>query len=143
MKPDYRIFQCARCLAQVAICSWCDCGQRYCTASCSRLALRDNQREASRRYQSTPRGARFHAARQARYRALHSGHDAMPVCASVAAAQKVTHQGSLPAADRRTLRRTSVVRRSRCGEPCAVVLCSFCGEPCEPYARRDFLRRRR
>lgn len=147
MKPDYRLFQCARCLAQVAICSLCDFGQRYCPKDCSRQALQARWRGASRRYQATPRGRRFHAARQARYRARQATSGRAPTCASegveVAPAQKVTHPGSLPASQRRTLRRTSVVRRGPCGEALAVVFCSFCGAACEPYARRDFLRRRR
>ena len=147
MKPGYRLFLCARCLAQVAICSWCDFGQRYCAEGCSRESLLERWCEASCRYQATPKGRRRHAARQARYRARQSGSGVEPVCASVdadtAATQKVTHKGSLPAPGHRTLRRMSVVRRSRRGEAPAAVLCSFCGEACEPYARRDFLRRRR
>lgn len=144
MKPGYRLFPCAGCCAQVAICSSCDFGQRYCPEGCSQEALRASWREASRRYQATLRGRRHHAARQGRYRARQGISGSALVCASegveIAPAQKVTHKGSLPASERRTLRRTSVVRR---GEGLTVVLCSFCGEACEPYARRDFLRRRR
>ena len=144
MQPNYRLFQCALCLAQVAICSLCDFGQRYCAEDCSREALRQSWREATRRYQATPRGRRNRAARQARYRARQAGCAEHLVCASggveTTLAQKVTHKGSLPVPRRRTLRRTSVVGRR---EGLTVVLCSFCGEACEPYARRDFLRRRR
>ena len=150
MKRDYRLFLCAGCLAQVAICSFCDSGQRYCPEDCSREARRASWRAASRRYQATPRGRRLHAARQERYRraqlALQGGCAEPSMCASggaeTAPAQKVTHQGSLPASGRRTLRRTSVVRRCPCGEGPDVVLCSFCGDACEAYARRDFRRRR-
>lgn len=147
MQPNYRLFQCALCLAQVAICSFCDFGQRYCAEDCSQEALRQSWREATRRYQATPRGRRRRAARQARYRARQGGSAEPPVRASggveTAPAQKVTHKGSPAASRRRTLRRTSVVRRCQRGEGLAVVLCSFCGDACEPYARRDFLRRRR
>ncbi len=147
MQPNYRLFQCACCLAQVAICSFCDFGQRYCPEGCSRETLRASWRKASRRYQATPQGRHHHAARQARYRARQSASAGALVCASegveTAPAQKVTHKGSLPASPHRTLRRTSVARRGQRGEGLTVVLCSFCGEACEPYARRDFLRRRR
>lgn len=147
MQPNYRLFQCAGCLAQVAICSFCDFGQRYCPEDCSREARRASWRKASRRYQATPPGRRHHAARQERYRDRQAASAGAPACASggveIAPAQKVTHQGSLPASERRTLRRTSVVRRGQRGEGLAVVLCSFCGEACEAYARRGFLRRRR
>ncbi len=143
MRPNYRLFQCACCLAQLAICSICDFGQRYCPEGCSREALRASWRQASRRYQATPRGRRHHAARQERYRARQGLCAGTPAClpegVEVTPAQKVTHKGSLPALERRTLRRTSVVRH---GQGLAVVFCSFCGEACEPYARRDFLRRR-
>lgn len=143
MNLDYRLFLCARCLAQVAICSLCDFGQRYCAAGCTRESLLESGRRASRRYQATPRGRRFHAVRQARYRARQGNSGGAPVCVSGAVEQKVTHKGSLQASGRHTLRRTSVVRRSRRGEVPAAVLCSFCGEACEAYARRDFLRRPR
>ena len=141
MQPTYRLFQCACCLAQMAICSLCDSGQRYCSEGCSREALRASWRKASWRYQSTPRGRRHHAARQARYRARLSG-SALACPVEITPAQKVTHKGSLLAPEPRTLRRTSIVRRGQRGEELTVVLCSFCGGACEPYARRDFLRRR-
>ena len=137
MQPNYRLFQCARCLAQMAICSFCDFGQRYCPEDCSRKALRASWRRASRRYQATPQGRCRHAARQARYRARQA------YSVETTTAQKVTHKGSLPTSECRTLHRTSVVRRGQRDESLSVVLCSFCGRACEPYARRDFLRRRR
>lgn len=143
MNLDYRLFLCARCLAQVAICSLCDFGQRYCAKGCSRESLLESWRRASRRYQATPRGRRLHAARQARYRARQGGCGDASVCASGNLEQKVTHKGSLLGSGWRTLRRTSIVRRSGRGEALAAVLCSFCGEACAPYARRDFLRHRR
>ncbi len=67
-RPDYRLFVCARCLRQVAVCSHCDCGQVYCEGECAAQARQESVREAGRRYQQTRTGRRLHAARQTRYR---------------------------------------------------------------------------
>jgi hypothetical protein len=64
-----RMFLCARCRSQVLICRRCDRGQIYCTETCAQDARRDNQRQARRRYQATPRGRAMHAARNRCYRA--------------------------------------------------------------------------
>jgi len=64
-----RMFLCARCRSQVFVCRRCDRGHIYCIGPCAQEARRDNQREARRRYQATPRGRIMHAARSRRYRA--------------------------------------------------------------------------
>ena len=64
-----RMFLCARCRSQVFVCRRCDRGHIYCIGPCAQEARRDNQREARRRYQATPRGRAMHAARNRRYRA--------------------------------------------------------------------------
>jgi hypothetical protein len=64
-----RMFLCARCRCQVLVCLRCDRGQIYCTGTCGQEARRDKQREARRRYQTTPRGRAMHAERSRRYRA--------------------------------------------------------------------------
>jgi hypothetical protein len=64
-----RMFLCARCRSQVLVCRRCDRGQIYCIGTCAQQARRDNQREARRRYQATPRGRAMHAARNRCYRA--------------------------------------------------------------------------
>ena len=64
-----RMFLCARCRSQVFVCRRCDRGQIYCIGTCAQEARRDNQKEARRRYQATPRGRAMHAARSRRYRA--------------------------------------------------------------------------
>jgi hypothetical protein len=74
-----RLFLCARCRAQVLICSCCDRGNIYCEQDCAQRSRREAQREAGRRYQSTRQGRRKHAERARAYRARQ---------------QKVTHQGS-------------------------------------------------
>ena len=66
---SYRMFLCARCRAQVIVCRRCDRGQIYCAGACAQEARRDNQRQARRRYQATPRGRAMHAARNRCYRA--------------------------------------------------------------------------
>lgn len=81
MEPTGRFFLCARCRAQVLICSGCDRGQIYCTQACSAAARRASLREAGRRYQASRRGRITHAARARRYRERRN---------------KVTHQGSPP-----------------------------------------------
>jgi hypothetical protein len=62
------------------VCTACDRGQIYCSRRCSSIRRRKSVREAGRRYQKSPLGARNHARRQERYRARRRG--------------KVTHQGS-------------------------------------------------
>ena len=64
-----RMFLCARCRSQVFVCRRCDRGHIYCIGTCAQEARRDNQKEARRRYQATPRGRAMHAARSRRYRA--------------------------------------------------------------------------
>ena len=64
-----RLFMCGRCRSQVLVCRDCDRGQIYCFGTCAQDARRENQREARRRYQATPRGRAMHAARSRRYRA--------------------------------------------------------------------------
>jgi hypothetical protein len=59
---------CARCRAQVLLCSRCDRGQRYCGLACSRAARQDSQREAARRYQGSRAGRMAHAERSRRWR---------------------------------------------------------------------------
>lgn len=46
----------------------CDRGQCYCGERCAAEARRESLREANRRYQSRPEGARNNAARQKRHR---------------------------------------------------------------------------
>jgi hypothetical protein len=76
-----RLFLCARCQAQILVCSHCDRGQIYCAQGCAQTARRAAQRAAGRRYQASRRGRVNHAARAGRYRARQNN---------------VTHQGSPP-----------------------------------------------
>ncbi len=42
VRPDYRLYACARCRRLVAICSVCDRGQWYCGRVCSQRSRREN-----------------------------------------------------------------------------------------------------
>ena len=86
-----RLFVCARCRAQVLLCSRCDRGQRYCGRVCSRAARQDSRRETARRYQRSRAGRLAHAARSRRWRhrqCAQAGRD------GAASTNFVTHQGS-------------------------------------------------
>ncbi len=73
MEITARLFNCARCRCQVAICNRCDRGNIYCSPRCSQRARYESQRAAGRRYQNTFQGRLTHAERQRRYRADASG----------------------------------------------------------------------
>jgi hypothetical protein len=78
-----RLFVCARCRAQVLLCSHCDRGNRYCGRGCRREARDAARREAGKRYQRSHRGRMAHAARSRRWRRRRRE-----------AEHNVTHQGS-------------------------------------------------
>jgi hypothetical protein len=84
-----RAFSCARCGAQVLVCSRCDRGQRYCGRRCSLVARREGMRAAGRRYQASRAGRFAHARRAHRYRRRHREQEI------------VTHHGSQGAAGAR------------------------------------------
>lgn len=132
MEPTGRLYLCARCYAQVVICSACDRGQIYCGAQCSGAARRERQREAGRRYQQSRQGRHAHAGRSRRYRQRGE--------------QIVTHQGSAtPVADdllaamplRVLAHETSEVEEKGCAP--AAPVCCCCGRPCAGAVRLDFL----
>ena len=79
-----RFFLCARCQAQVLVCSQCDRGQRYCAAGCADITRLNLQREAGKRYQRGRAGRHKHAERMYQWRKRR-----------VAAAKIVTHHSSL------------------------------------------------
>ena len=132
MQSSARLFNCARCRCQVAICGHCDRGNIYCGKRCSQAARRQSQCEATRRYRKTRRGRFAHAERQRRYRQRRR--------------QKVTHQGSPPVVPDETLpaeSRTSA-RRSDfpAMDPADGIRCYLCGRVCSHFVRQSFLHRR-
>ena len=70
MKKSARLFNCARCLKQVIICSHCDRGNLYCGPACSQQARAQNHRIANQIYQKSLRGRHKNAERQRRYQKL-------------------------------------------------------------------------
>jgi hypothetical protein len=142
VRPDYRLYACVRCRRLVAICSVCDRGQWYCGQVCAHQSRREKSRAAGRRYQASRRGRHRHAARQSRYR-LRRQAGRQP------AVQKVTHQATPERPLAFTLQATTRAPGPRCAVQESwwhrqdVVICNACGAACAPYARLDFLRRRR
>ncbi len=132
MEITARLFNCARCRCQVAICSRCDRGNIYCGPSCSQHARCESQRAAGRRYQNTFQGRLAHAERQRRYRAHR---------------QEVTHQGSPAATSDDSLSgdsegSTEPVKPTTESHQDADIRCCLCGCRCSAYVRQDFLHRR-
>ena len=125
LEPPGRSYFCARCGAEVLLCSCCDHGQRYCTDECAQAARACSLRAAGKRYQASPRGRHAHAERQRRYRARK---------------KKVTHQDSPPPA-------TTAVLPPHSTTPTESALpqprhCHLCGRPLALEVRQGFLRRR-
>jgi hypothetical protein len=143
MREDYRLFSCARCHCQVAICSYCDRGQWYCGKACSQQTRRELSRAASQRYQATRQGRRHHAARQARHREK---------LRAPQSTEEVTHRGTPTQEVEIRLRSTiagspPTIHCQEAGEVVRAgagwVRCDFCGARCQPFARREPLRCRR
>ena len=133
------MFNCARCCRLVVICRFCDRGQRYCSADCALLQRRRSVREAGRRYQQTPLGARNNAARQKRWRlriAATVTHHTSPVQKHVAQ-QPPDKNARQEACDARSNPTPVVSHRvpitTAAGEPGP--RCDFCGRPCGSYTR--------
>jgi len=126
MENTARLYNCARCHRQVAICSHCDRGNIYCGNSCANRARRTSLRAAAKRYQSTRRGRFKHAERQRHYRSRR---------------KKVTHQGSPepPPNDPLTTRSEEPLL------PAVIedegIRCHFCGRLCSAFLRREYLHR--
>lgn len=129
-RPDYRLFDCARCHRRISLCSHCDRGQRYCRA-CAPVARRKSTRAAGYRYQRTRRGRHCHAARQARYRSRQRER-----------AEKVTHRGTPEGVARTTLDRVGRSTREPLYDP-RNPRCMQCGESCRGFVRTSFRRCRR
>jgi hypothetical protein len=123
-----RSFLCACCRRRVLVCRRCDRGQIYCVGTCAQEARRERQRNARRRYQTTPRGRAMHAERNRRYRAR---------------VRRVTDHG--PAMEHETglLGRSegSVALRepSSAGMPSGHNHCHHCGQSASPFLRLSAL----
>jgi hypothetical protein len=125
MENPARLFHCARCRAQVLICSRCDRGNLYCGPICAQQARRESLRAAGRRYQRSRRGRLCHAERQRRYRRR---------------PHNVTHQGSAAASPHDSLGPESrTVRGHNGARPPIGPRCHCCHRPCSGFVRLDFL----
>ena len=96
MDQPARLYLCARCRAQVILCSRCDRGNRYCGRVCWRQARTEARRQAAQRYQRSWRGRVCHAQRSRRWRQRRAARDA--ACGTGDEEHNVTHQGSRPGA---------------------------------------------
>jgi hypothetical protein len=92
MDRPARLYLCARCRAQVILCSRCDRGNPYCGRPCWHQARKQARREAARRYQRSRSGRIAHAQRSRRWRQRRAARDA--AFGAGVDAQNVTHQGS-------------------------------------------------
>jgi hypothetical protein len=139
---------CARCRAQVLLCSRCDRGQRYCGRACSRAARLESQRAAARRYQSSHAGRMAHAARSHRWR--QRCRERKGACGDVAAHSSdainfVTHQGSPQSAVDAPLASPEQADESAsavCETSAAPMAaqCRGCATALSPWVRQGFLR---
>lgn len=130
-----RLFICARCGRQVLVCSKCDHGNIYCSSTCSKLRRKESVARAGKTYQRTLPGARYHAARQEKYRARK---------------KIVTHQGSLlslnnassseqePEKDLAEISKVVVAEQRR-----PTQCCHFCGFEGNCFIRLDYTKRKR
>jgi hypothetical protein len=137
------MFNCVRCHRLVVICSRCDRGQRYCSAHCARVQRRRSVREAGRRYQRTPLGARNNAARQKRWRvrmATTVTHHTSPAPNHLR--EEPPDQDAQKEAWNATSNHTLVIsNRMPVTMPACEShpRCDFCGRPCGAYTRRGTL----
>jgi len=125
-----RLFNCAACRKLLVICSKCDRGNIYCS-ECAPERRRQRRREATARYQATPRGRRTHAERQRRYRERLK-------------TQKVTHAGSQVIYRHALLERTRKLAQSgtalNIGFDPKQRYCCYCGGSPTRFLRHDTLR---
>ena len=153
-----RLFLCARCQAQVLVCSQCDRGQRYCAKGCANITRRSRQREAGARYQQSRIGRHKHAARMHQWRkriaalakiVTHHSSQVTPADAVLAAnesppATSPDSQTPSPcspiAPDSIALLTTTNPRFS---VPAPVWNCHWCQSPCPALVRQGFLRHSR
>lgn len=123
----------------VVIYPHCHLGQRYCSAHCAQVQRRRSVREAGRRYQRTPLGARNNAARQKRWGlriATTVTHHTSPAQNHVR--QEPPGKNAQKEACDATSNRTLVIsNRMPVTIPAGELgpRCDFCGRPCGSYTR--------
>ena len=150
-----RLFLCARCQAQVLVCSQCDRGHRYCANGCANITRRSRQREASNRYQQSRTGRHKHAARMHQWRkrraasvkiVTHHGSQDTPADAvlqdnesppAISPDSQALSTCSPIAPDSIAL---STTANTRISMPAPLWRCHWCQSPCPALVRQGFLR---
>ena len=137
------MLNCARCRRLVVICSRCDRGQRYCSGHCAQAQRRRSIREAGRRYQLTPMGARNNAARQKRWR--------VRIVTTVTHHTSPTHKHLREEPPGKDAQKEACDATSNCAfdisnrTPVTILAgesgprCDFCGRECGSYTRMGTL----
>lgn len=127
MDNSARLFNCARCRAQVIICSDCDRNNIYCSRRCSVISRKKSQQAAGQRYQNSRRGQLKHADRQRHYRERQK--------------EKVTHHSS-PVLPRNDLLLPELYKQAACLAHSVThdVHCHFCKRFVFVFLRTGFLR---
>lgn len=153
-----RLFLCARCQAQVLVCSQCDRGQRYCAAGCADITRQTRQREAGSRYQQGRSGRHKHAARMRQLRqrraasakiVTHQGSHAKPVDAvlvgneSPLAIPPDSQDSALCSTSTLSLSSANASANTRTVALPLVWRCHWCKSPCPALVRQSFLRHSR
>lgn len=129
MEPSSRLYYCMLCHQQAIVCPRCDRGQIYCSRECCRKARTVSLKIVRARYQSTLKGRRKHAARQAAYR--------------MRLYQKVTDQGSLFSPKNAPIKALENKAEKESEKQFGFKLhCCFCEKPVSDWLRNHFLRRR-
>lgn len=153
--PAGRFFLCARCRAQVVLCSRCDRGNIYCGALCAQSCRRQFQRAAGDRYQRSAHGRLAHALRSRRYRhrralcVTHQGsggvgpHDQIGPTATVSPAPPVVVMDNGPdPVDDGTVSQIPTARSGHDERGVASARCSRCESPRSHEVRQGWLRHR-
>ena len=151
-----RLFLCARCQAQVLVCSQCDRGQRYCARGCADITRLSRQREAGKRYQQSRTGRHKHAARMHQWRkrraasakiVTHQGSQANPVDAVLPGNESppaIPPDSQAPSPCRPSASESIVASANTCNVVLALVWrCHWCKSPCPALVRQGFLRHSR
>jgi len=137
------MFNCAHCHRLVVICRHCDRGQRYCSAHCAQVQRRHSVREAGRRYQRTPLGARNNAARQKRWRrrivttVTHHGSPPQDHVGQEPPGQNAQKEDCDATSNHRLVIAPRTLVTAVAAHPGP--RCDFCGRVCGTYARRGTL----
>lgn len=150
-----RLFLCARCQAQVLVCSQCDRGQRYCAAGCADITRLSLQREAGKRYQQGRAGRHKHASRMHLWRKRRAAaakivtHHSSPVTPSddvlagnespLAISPDSQPQSPCRPIALETIALSATANTRNC-VPASVWHCHWCQSPCPALVRQGFLR---